>query len=132
MSKPAERTQKAQILARQRRQIWVAMALIAIAAVCELALGARGFVGTYSLAAGVVLSFVAHLVFALIAYRQTGARARQAIMLNVYLGQMAKWAIALIGFALIFMLLKPIMPVLVIGGYVLMQFINAWALSYIK
>lgn len=67
------------------------------------------------------MAFLGNLVFTRIAYRRTGAKARQAVMLNMYLGQMIKWALTLVGFALIFIFLKPLLPLAVFVGFCALQ-----------
>ncbi|MGK8251493.1 ATP synthase subunit I [Moraxella lacunata] len=79
---------------------------------------------TKSMALGGLLGYIAQCAFTLIAYRTTGARAGRVIMLNMYLGQMIKWFITLMGFALIFMLAKPIGAFLVILAYFALQVVH--------
>lgn len=45
-------------------------------------------------------------------------------MLNMYVGQMIKWVMVLIGFALIFIFVKPIQAFLVILGYFILQVVH--------
>lgn len=90
-----------------------------------------GFIATKSVFVGALLHFLAQSVFTFFAYRAEGTRARQQIMLNMYLGQMLKWLISLLGFALIFIYQQPITAALVIIGYFIMQLyhiISMWRL----
>lgn len=120
MTRPARQNQQTRIFALQRRQSWLVLLLICLSVGVDLVFGQSLFVAK-SLGLGVVLSYVAQSAFTFIAYRQTGAKARQAIMLNMYLGQMIKWLITLVGFALIFIFIKPIVALLVVVGYLIMQ-----------
>lgn len=120
MTRPARQNQQTRIFALQRRQSWLVLLLICLSVGVDLVFGQSLFIAK-SLGLGVVLSYVAQSAFTFIAYRQTGAKARQAIMLNMYLGQMIKWLITLVGFALIFIFIKPIVALLVVVGYLIMQ-----------
>lgn len=120
MTRPARQNQQTRIFALQRRQSWLVLLLICLSVGVDLVFG-QSLLVAKSLGLGVVLSYVAQSAFTFIAYRQTGAKARQAIMLNMYLGQMIKWLITLVGFALIFIFIKPIVALLVVVGYLIMQ-----------
>lgn len=121
MTQPATRHQQARIYRLQYQQIWAVLGLIGVGLLLET------FGVTYatkSLALGGLLGYLAQCAFAMIAYRTTGVKAGQAIMLNMYLGQVIKWAMTLIGFALIFMFIKPVQSFLVILGYFILQLVN--------
>ncbi|MDO5050349.1 ATP synthase subunit I [Moraxella equi] len=121
MSKPAQRHQQARVYRLQFRQAWAVLILIGIGFILET-LGVAH--ATKSMASGGLLGYIAQSAFTLIAYRTTGARAGRVIMLNMYLGQMIKWFITLMGFALIFMLAKPIGAFLVILSYFALQVVH--------
>ncbi|UNU72700.1 ATP synthase subunit I [Moraxella nasovis] len=128
--KPAKRHQRDEVFAIQRQLSLALLILIVLTAAVEFGIfQSQALVYTKSLTAGLVLSYLAHWAFAIFAYRQTRIAAAKAIMLNVYLGQMIKWLLTLLGFALIFMLVRPIMASAVIIGYLLMQLITALMLS---
>ncbi|WP_432480966.1 hypothetical protein [Moraxella sp. ZY200743] len=137
MTVPARRTQKQQVHAMQVRQIWAVLIVAILAMIVELYgglewFGGHGFIDTKSLLCGALLHFLAQYVFTFVAYRLTGARVRQQIMLNMYLGQMLKWLVVMLGFAFIFIYLKPILAMLVIAGYVIMQLVytlSMWRLA---
>lgn len=116
MTQPARQHHQAQIFATQKKQLWVVFLLI-LASGAMGAIFGQAHLTAKSVAAGAVLAFVAQSAFTFIAYRVTGAKARQVIMLNMYLGQMVKWVITLIGFALIFKMAMPIHALLVFLGY---------------
>lgn len=122
MSQPAQRHQQARIYRLQARQGWAVLTFIGMGFLLERMGVAHA---TQSMALGAGLGYIAQCAFTFIAYRTTGARAGRVIMLNMYLGQMIKWFITLIGFALIFMLIKPISAFLVILAYFLLQLTHA-------
>ncbi|MCG7412435.1 ATP synthase subunit I [Moraxella nonliquefaciens] len=121
MSQPAQRHQQARVYRLQFRQVWALLILIGTGFALEK-LGATH--ATKSMALGGLLSYIAQCVFTLMAYRTTGARAGRVIMLNMYVGQMIKWVMVLIGFALIFIFVKPIQAFLVILGYFILQVVH--------
>ncbi len=121
MTQPAKRHQQARIYRLQYQQIWAVLGLIGLGFLLE-AFGVA--YATKSLALGGLLGYLAQCAFAVMAYRKTGTKAGQVIMLNMYLGQVIKWAITLIGFALIFMFVKPVQSFLVILGYFILQVVN--------
>lgn len=123
MTQPARQNHKAVIFAQQQRQLWVVCTLILLGLVWDFAVlgSVSPPITTKNLTAGAMLGFLGNLVFTRIAYRRTGAKARQAVMLNMYLGQMIKWALTLVGFALIFIFLKPLLPLAVFVGFCALQ-----------
>ncbi len=121
MSKPAKRHQQARIYRLQYQQIWAVLGLMGVGFLLEV-FGID--YATKSMSLGGLLGYLAQCVFTFMAYRTTGAGARQLIMLNMYLGQIFKWVITLIGFALIFIFAKPIQAFLVILAYFLLQVVN--------
>ena len=93
MTQPARQNHKAVIFAQQQRQLWVVCTLILLGLLWDFAVlgSVSPPITTKNLTAGAMLGFLGNLVFTRIAYRRTGAKARQAVMLNMYLGQMIKW-----------------------------------------
>ncbi|WP_066800957.1 ATP synthase subunit I [Moraxella oblonga] len=120
MTKPARQNQQARIFALQKQQSWIVLAWIVIAIAVDMVVGV-GLLSAKSFSMGVLLSYITQSTFTFIAYQKTGAKVRQAIMLNMYLGQMVKWLATLMGFALIFVFIKPIIALLVVVGYLVMQ-----------
>lgn len=120
MTKPARQTHQAQIFALQRRELWGVLLLMLLGLVVGLALGEPVLI-TKSMAVGSLLAYVAQTAFTLIAYRLTGTKTRQSIVLYLYLGQMIKWVMTLAGFALIFIWITPINAMVVLLGYLFMQ-----------
>lgn len=131
MTVPARRNQKQQIYALQRRQLIILLVLVIMALIGELLLSG-GVIITKSIALGAILHYIAQSIFTVVAYRETGVKVRQKIMLNMYLGQMLKWLITLMGFALIFLYAKPVMAPLAIVGYFVTQLacsVSMWRLK---
>lgn len=120
MTKPARQSHQARIFDLQRRQLWGVLFLILLGFLVGFLLG-EPYLITKSITAGSLLAYLAQTAFTFIAYRLTGAKARQAIVLHLYLGQMIKWLLTLLGFALIFITIKPINAMAVFLGYLLMQ-----------
>lgn len=125
MTRPAERHQRVRIYRLQFRQAWVVLILIMVGLVLN-GLGVPH--ATKSMALGGVLGYVAQSVFTFVAYRTTGVRAGRMIVLNMYLGQLLKWIVTLVGFASIFVFAKPVNALLVILSYFLLQISHAVAM----
>lgn len=121
MSNPVQRHQQARVYRLQFHQAWAVLTIIGLGFVLEV-LGVA--YATKSMALGGLLGYIAQCAFTFIAYRTTGARAGRVIILNMYLGQMIKWFITLMGFSLIFIFAKPIGAFLVILGYFVLQVIH--------
>lgn len=119
-SRPAPKSHQVQIFAQQKRQIWVVFVLIFVAWLIDVYF-AQQQVLVKSVLAGAVLSYLAQSVFTWLAYRSVGANMRQVVMLNMYLGQIVKWLLTLLGFALIFVSVKPVNALAVFAGYFLVQ-----------
>lgn len=120
MNAPARQNQQARIFALQRQQSWLVLLLICFGIVVDKVLGYLLLVAK-SFGLGVLLFYVAQSAFTFVAYRHAGVKARQTIMLNMYLGQIIKWLITLVGFAMIFVFAKPMIAVVVVVGYLVMQ-----------
>lgn len=132
MTRPAKRNSQADIYRNQKRQSIVLLGIIIVAAAYSMLIGDVSLAIAKSVAAGGVLAYLAQCVFTFIAYRETGARQSRQIMLNMYLGQMLKWAVTLIGFALIFTKAIDVNVLMVILGYLLMQLVHTLSLMRLK
>lgn len=120
-SYPKKYTRQAQLmLVGQKYQLWVLFGVIVCGVLIEWGMQGR-LEMIKSLASGMVLAFIAQSIFTRLAYRAVGARARRLVVMNLYLGQMLKWLITLLGFALIFGLIKPGYAALTLMGYIIMQ-----------
>ena len=74
-----------------------------------------------SAALGALVCWLAHCYFAWQSFRTAGARASKQVMLNMYRGMLGKFAIVIVGFILILSNVKPLSPVALSGGFILVQ-----------
>lgn len=125
--RPKPQSHQKQIFLQQKRQLWVVFACVVVGWLLDVFLGGATLIAKGVLC-GAVLSYLAQSVFTWLAYRTTGVKHRQTIMLNVYLGQIIKWLITLLGFALIFLAIKPINALAVFAGYFVTQLLNVLAM----
>lgn len=86
---------------------------------------------TKGVALGALINWIAQAIFAWFAFRFAGAQARHSIVGQLYIGQIVKWFVVMLGFGLVFATLKPISAGAVIFGFIAMQvahFITLWQL----
>ena len=121
MTKPAQRTQKDTIIRALKREVWMLFVLIILAIVLDTVWLQTQWLVAKSFAIGALLSFITHLVFASFIFWHTGYRARQHIVTQLYRGQMAKWLVTVLGFAAIFIMIKPLSAPALFFGFILMQ-----------
>ncbi|MDI6622149.1 F0F1 ATP synthase subunit I [Acinetobacter junii] len=74
-----------------------------------------------SAALGALVCWLAHCYFAWQSFRTAGARASKQVMLNMYRGMIGKFAIVIVGFILILSNVKPLSPVALFSGFILVQ-----------
>ncbi|WP_151790365.1 ATP synthase subunit I [Acinetobacter junii] len=74
-----------------------------------------------SAALGALVCWLAHCYFAWQSFRTAGARASKQVMLNMYRGMLGKFAIVIVGFILILSNVKPLSPVVLFSGFILVQ-----------
>ena len=74
-----------------------------------------------SAALGALVCWLAHCYFAWQSFRTAGARASKRVMLNMYRGMLGKFAIVIVGFILILSNVKPLSPVALFSGFILVQ-----------
>ena len=74
-----------------------------------------------SAALGALVCWLAHCYFAWQSFRTAGARASKQVMLNMYRGMLGKFAIVIVGFILILSNVKPLSPVALFCGFMLVQ-----------
>ena len=121
MTKPARRQPTLNLQAYSKQQSWLLLAVILSVGLLEtLFFNSHGIV-TKSAALGALLSFVAQWVFTRFVFWHSGYRARRQIVSQLYRGQMAKWLIIILGFVLIFTLIKPLSAAALIFGFITMQ-----------
>ena len=90
---------------------------------------APSFIAAKSIALGALLNWFAQTVFAWFVFRYSGAKAKNNIVGQMYVGQIIKWIIVIAGFSVIFMTIKSLSAASVVLGFVAMQighFIALW------
>ena len=132
MTKPAKRTQKDKIGIYIKRQAWILFILIIVVWILDAIWLDSELTVTKSAAIGALLSFTTQAVFASFIFWHTGYRARQHIVSQLYRGQMAKWLLAVLGFALIFITVQPLSAPALFIGFMVMQISHSWMLWHIR
>lgn len=74
-----------------------------------------------SAALGALICWLASCYFSWQSFRAAGARASKQVLLNMYRGLMGKFAIVIVGFILILCNVKPLSPVALFCGFILVQ-----------
>ncbi len=77
-------------------------------------------VDAYSLLCGGLVAIVPQAYFAAVIFRQRGAGAAQAIVRSSYIGEVGKFLLSMVGFAMVFVAVRPINGAAVFGGYAAM------------
>lgn len=131
MTQPARRSQKLKVVKGLRQGMWVLFSLIVFAIIVDLiwfkvfATSTHKLLWAKSFALGAVLNYISHFVFTSFAYRYTGVRAKKNIVNQLYLGEISKWFISLVGFSLLFITIKPLAPLGLFIGFIVMQISQA-------
>jgi ATP synthase protein I len=81
----------------------------------------QGIVSGYSAALGGLNSLLPGSWFTLRYFRFSGARAMEKVVRNAYIGEIVKLVQMVTGFTLVFALVKPLNPLAVIGGFLVVQ-----------
>ena len=105
--------------------------LALLAPTCCLLLAIDNRVIAYSVLGGGLVAIVPQAYFAVLAFRWRGARAARGIVRSGNVGEAGKYLLSVIGFALVFALLRPINSAAVFGGYLAMlaiQITGSWVL----
>lgn len=147
MTQPAKLSPAINIAAVLRAQLWTLLALTALGALADMALAhtltdaqtrnlpptatAQTWRYAKNLLAGGGVAWLGQWIFAKIAWRHTGARLRKQIVHRLYLAQMVKWLVTLLGFAVVFSQLRPLAALWVLVGFIVLQ-INYLRLSHTK
>lgn len=132
MTKPAKRTQTDQIRLYIKRQAWVLLTLIVVVWILDQLWLHSNLLVVKGTAIGALLSFTTQVVFAGFVFWHTGYRARLRIVSQLYRGQMAKWLLTVLGFALIFITIKPLSAPALFIGFMVMQISHSWMLWRIR
>ena len=121
MSKPAKPFDPQSIQQSINKQSWLILGLVAIGIVWDVWQGNSQYAVSKNLLAGSVLGWVSQIIFAKISLSKSGYQQRRQIVHRFYQAHMAKWVLIIIGFALIFLLLKPLNAIAVFAGYLILQ-----------
>nr|WP_256662637.1 F0F1 ATP synthase subunit I [Stutzerimonas degradans] len=106
-----------------------ALAALAAAVLCGMVFG---IVAGYSALLGGLIAWLANLYFAYKAFRYFGARSTRAIIQSFWSGEMGKQILAAALFALVFVGVRPLEPVALFTGYLLVLGVGASALLLMK
>lgn len=144
MTQPAKLAPIINVAAVLRAQLWLLLALIILGALADMALtgslvaeptspSSSNQTWRYAknLLAGGGVAWLGQWIFAKIAWRHTGARFRKQIVHRLYLAQMVKWFVTLLGFAVVFSQLRPLAALWVFVGFIALQ-INYLRLSHCR
>ncbi|MBE7374142.1 F0F1 ATP synthase subunit I [Pseudomonas sp. AL-54] len=91
-----------------------------------------GIVAGYSALCGGLIALLANVYFAYKAFRYFGARSTRAIIQSFWSGEMGKQILAATLFALVFVGVRPLQPVALFAGYLLVLGVGASALLLMK
>ena len=83
---------------------------------------------SYSLLLGGLLQIVPSAYFAYFAFRVIGAAHANFALQQIYRGEMGKFTLTLVGFGLVFLLVKPLHSVALFSAFVAMTFVY-WVAS---
>lgn len=132
MTQPAKRSQKNQIRVYLKRQTWALLIVIIVAWLIDSMWFDGELVIAKSAAIGGLLSFMTQMVFAWFMFSHTGYRARNRIVSQFFRGQALKWLLTVFGFALIFIAVKPLAPLALFVGFIVMKISHVLMLGRIK
>ena len=93
-----------------------------------LCAGLWGWVAGYSGLLGGLIAWLANVYFAFKAFRYFGARSAKAIVQSLWAGEMGKQILAAALFALLFVVVRPLEPLAVFAGYLVVLAVGASAL----
>ena len=102
-----------------------AMVVVVTAVSCGLVFG---IVAGYSALFGGLIALSANVYFAYKAFRYFGARSAKAIVQSLWAGEMGKQILAAALFALLFVVVRPLEPLAVFAGYLVVLAVGANAL----
>lgn len=107
--------------------VFLQACMIPVAAL--LAWAIKDTTAALSAALGALVCWLAHCYFAWQSFRTAGARASKQVMLNMYRGMLGKFAIVIVGFILILSNVKPLSPVALFCGFILVQAMS-WVVPF--
>ena len=112
-------------------RVLFAQALVSVA-VAIFCAAVFGIVPGYSGLLGGLIALLANIYFAFKAFRYFGARSARAVVQSLWAGEMGKQILAAALFALVFVGVKPLEPIALFTGYLLVLGTGASALLLLK
>ncbi|MDQ1209400.1 ATP synthase protein I [Acinetobacter baylyi] len=86
-----------------------------------VAWGIKDSTAALSAALGALVCWIAYCYFSWQSFRASGARASRQVLSNMYRGMLGKFAVVIVGFILILSNVKPLSPVALFCGFILVQ-----------
>ena len=86
-----------------------------------VAWGIKDSTAALSAALGALVCWIAYSYFSWQSFRTSGARASRQVLSNMYRGMLGKFAVVIVGFILILSNVKPLSPVALFCGFILVQ-----------
>ena len=126
MTRPALRDNTALATVFLRAMLWLVCGLILISMLIDVLSEGQGLIAKGA-SAGVFLSYVMQCVSARLGLAK-GSVAQ--VVAGVYFAELAKWIVALVGFALIFKFAQPISAAAVLIGFIVM-YVAAMVLFFV-
>lgn len=121
MTRPAQPFQSQHFTKAIVKQSWVILLLVVLGVGLDFIFPHNDFRIAKNLLAGSLLAWIGQVVFAKISLSLSGYRQRRQIVHRFYFAHLTKWLINLVGFAIIFMMLKPLSALWVFIGFVVLQ-----------
>lgn len=121
MTRPAKPFQSRHFTKAIAKQSWVILVVTGLGLLVDVGLSSSDFQISKNLLAGCVLAWIGQIVFAKISLSLSGYRQRRQIVHRFYLAHLVKWILNLLGFAFIFMSLKPLSALWVFVGFIILQ-----------
>lgn len=131
-SRPAPPFAPMYLLRHVYQQAWWVLTLVIITIIIDKLLAHQHWQLSKNILAGSVLAWVGQLLFAKIALGVTGYQQRRQIVHRFYLAHLLKWLFNMMGFALIFIYLKPLNALWVFIGFMLLQFVHSVTVYRLK
>ncbi len=121
MSQPAKRSQFAKIKQSLRYQSWWLFVLVILVIIFDKLWLQSNLAWAKNFICGAVLNFISQYVLTKISFRHQGYLARKHTVNQLYLAEVCRWLISIVGFIIIFLLLKPLLAPIVFLGYIIVQ-----------
>ncbi|MFT6220753.1 MAG: ATP synthase protein I [Candidatus Endobugula sp.] len=110
--------------------IWLQQIIVIV--VVSVVVGLIKSKADYSVLVGGMIYIIPNMYFALYAFRFRGAHAARFVLLSFYRGEMGKFLLSGVGFAIAFTLVNPLDVLLLFSIYIALTFIQWIQLATIK